>query len=63
MNRLTCLIAKDVYDLYLARQYNNPEVSVRLAKIEVANQNCKRAIDLVNGIDTNSTYGYDVKNL
>jgi len=55
--------AKDVYDLYLARQYNNPEVSVRLAKIEVANQNCKRAIDLVNGIDTNSTYGYDVKKI
>jgi len=55
--------AKDAYDLYLARQFINPEVSVRLAKIEVANQNCKRAIDLVNGIDTNSTLGYDVKKI
>jgi len=55
--------AKDAYDLYLARQFKNPEVSVRLAKIEVANQNCKRAIDLVNDIDTNSTYGIDVKKI
>ncbi len=55
--------AKDAYDLFLARQFKNPEVSVRLAKIEVANQNCKRAIDLVNGIDTNSTHGYDVKKI
>jgi tetratricopeptide (TPR) repeat protein len=55
--------AKDVYDLFLARQFKDPEVSVRLAKIEVANQNCKRAVELVNGIDTNSTHGYDVKKI
>lgn len=55
--------AKDAYDLFLARQFINPEVSVRLAKIEVANQNCTRAIDLVSGIDTNSSLGHDVKKI
>lgn len=55
--------AKDAYELFLARKFSNPEVSVRLAKIELNNQNCKRAVELVNGIDTNSSLGFDVKKI
>jgi hypothetical protein len=53
--------AKDAYDLYIARGFSNTEVSVRLAKIEILNNNCKRAVELIRGIDTNSVYGTDVK--
>lgn len=55
--------AKDAYELFLARKFSNPEVSVRLAKIEVQNNNCKRAIELVNGMDTTSSLGYDIKKI
>lgn len=53
--------AKDAYELFLARKFVNPEVSVRLAKIEAQNNNCRRSIELVENIDTNSVLGSDIK--
>jgi len=55
--------AKDVYELYLARKFYNPEVSLRLAKIEVESGNCNRATELVNGMDTLSSVGGEVKKI
>jgi tetratricopeptide (TPR) repeat protein len=54
--------AKETYSLFIARKYTDPEVSVRLAKLEVADNNCPRATELVQGLDTN-TYGSDIKRI
>jgi tetratricopeptide (TPR) repeat protein len=55
--------AKDVYSLFLARRYTDVEVSVRLAKIEVQEGNCKRAVELVDGMDTLPSVGMEVKRI
>jgi len=57
--------AKDVYELYLGRRFDNPEVKIRLAKIELysGQDNCKKAIKLVEDIDTNGQYGEEVKRI
>ena len=55
--------AKDVYSLFLARKYSDVEVSVRLAKIEVQQGNCKGAVELVEGMDTLAGVGMEVKKI
>lgn len=55
--------AKEAYELFLARKFDNPEVSVRLAKIESQNNNCRRAVELVERLDTTSSLGYDIKKI
>lgn len=55
--------AKDAYSLFLARKFTNPEVNVRLAKIELQGGNCKKAIDLVDNMDTTGTFGSDVASI
>jgi hypothetical protein len=54
--------AKETYSLFIARKYTDPEVSIRLAKIELADNNCPRATELVQGLDTN-TYGSDISKI
>ncbi|MDG5814840.1 tetratricopeptide repeat protein [Chitinispirillales bacterium ANBcel5] len=44
--------AKDVYSLFLARRFNNPIVSLRLATIYFNEDNCEEATNLLDGIDT-----------
>ncbi|MBN1308395.1 MAG: tetratricopeptide repeat protein [Chitinispirillaceae bacterium] len=52
--------AKDAYSLFIARRFDNPEVSVRLAKLEMQSGNCAKAIELVDGMDTLGEFGQDV---
>jgi tetratricopeptide (TPR) repeat protein len=54
--------AKETYSLFIARKYTDPEVSIRLAKLELADNNCPRATELVQGLDTN-TYGSDISKI
>jgi tetratricopeptide (TPR) repeat protein len=54
--------AKEAYSLFIARRYTDPEVSIRLAKLELADNNCDKATELVQGLDTNS-YGADIKKI
>ncbi|MDO5575874.1 MAG: hypothetical protein Q4F84_02235, partial [Fibrobacter sp.] len=55
--------AKDAYALFIARKYNNKEVNLRLAKLEVEDGNCEEAVDLVYGMDTITGIGEDVKKI
>lgn len=55
--------AKDVYELFLARRYTNPQISVRLATLEQKSGNCPKAIELVDGMDTIGTYGTDIASI
>lgn len=55
--------AKEAYELFLARKFSDPEVNVRLAKIEAQNNNCRRAVDLVERLDTTSSLGFDIKKI
>jgi tetratricopeptide (TPR) repeat protein len=55
--------AKEAYSLFVARKYTDPEVSIRLAKLHLADNNCKEATKLVEGLDTNSIYGIDIKKI
>lgn len=55
--------AKEAYSLFIARKYTDPEVSIRLAKLHLADNNCKEATRLVEGLDTNSIYGTDIKKI
>ena len=52
--------AKDAYALFLARRFDNQEVSVRLAKLEMQGGNCPKAIELVDEMDTLGEFGPDV---
>ncbi|MBN1759720.1 MAG: hypothetical protein JW863_15440 [Chitinispirillaceae bacterium] len=52
--------ARDAYSLFIARRFNDPEVTVRLAKLEMQGGNCKKAIDLVDDMDTTGEYGSDI---
>ncbi|MBN1576209.1 MAG: hypothetical protein JW913_06655 [Chitinispirillaceae bacterium] len=52
--------AKDAYALFIARRFDNPEVSVRLAKLEMQSGNCPKAIELVDDMDTLGEFGQDV---
>ncbi len=54
--------AKETYSLFIARKYTDPEVSIRLAKLELSDNNCPRATELVQGLDTN-TYGTDIRKI
>jgi tetratricopeptide (TPR) repeat protein len=54
--------AKEAYSLFIARRYTDPEVSVRLAKLELADNNCEKAAQLVQDLDTN-VYGSDIKKI
>jgi len=53
--------AKDAYELYLGRRNDNPEVKVRLAKIELNSGDCEKALRLVDDVDTTGKFGDDVK--
>jgi hypothetical protein len=53
--------AKDAYALYIARRFTDPEVTVRLAKLELNSGNCKKAIELVDDMDTTGAFGEDIK--
>ena len=55
--------AKEAYELFLARRYVDPEVSVRLAKLELQSGRCDKAVELVNGLDTNAMYSSDVRKI
>jgi tetratricopeptide (TPR) repeat protein len=55
--------AKDAYSLFIARRFTNPEVSVRLAKLEAQSGNCQKAIELVDNIDTTGEFGQDVSSI
>ncbi|MBN1601498.1 MAG: tetratricopeptide repeat protein [Chitinispirillaceae bacterium] len=55
--------AKEAYSLFVARKYTDPEVSIRLAKLYLADNNCTEATKLVEGLDTNSIYGTDIKKI
>ena len=52
--------AKDAYALFLARKFDNPEVNVRFAKLEVQTGDCKKAIELVDEMDTTGEFGSDI---
>jgi tetratricopeptide (TPR) repeat protein len=54
--------AKETYSLFIARKYTDPEVSIRLAKLELADNNCDKATELVQGLDT-ATYGSDISKI
>lgn len=52
--------AKDAYALFLARRFSDTEVTVRLAKLELNSGNCKKAIELVDEMETTGEFGEDV---
>ena len=52
---------KDAYSLFLARKFVDYNVSVKLAKLEVASGNCDKATDLVFRLDTISAVAEDVR--
>ncbi|NLW32700.1 MAG: hypothetical protein GXY77_14730 [Fibrobacter sp.] len=55
--------AKDAYALFIARNYHNKEVNLRLAKLEVEDGNCDDAVELVYGMDTITGIGEDVRQI
>ncbi len=52
--------AKEIYSLFLDRRFENPEVSVRLARLEMQSGNCKKAIELVDNMDTLGEFGPEI---
>lgn len=52
--------AKDAYALFIARKFESPIVSVKLAKLEAASGNCDKATELVANLSENQTVADDV---